>query len=209
MVFQEPLLTVLASAMNKVLSLDDDMAVKLKPCVGKVLELRVLPMQFCIRLLFMDHGIQFVPNLVSPPDAVIESDIGGYLQLGLGASEKMRTLFQSSVYLSGDVYFAQDVQKVLGQWHIDWEDQLAPYVGDIAAYQLVRVLRQGKQQLKTIQASVWRQMTHYLQYEGAILPTREAVQCFCTEVDQLAMAVDRLEAKINAMAPVLSESCRS
>ena len=83
---------------------------------------------------------------------------------------------------------------------IDWSEPLAKIMGDGLAYQLAQSGKKlsswGKDTVRSVSAS----FSEYLQEESRDVITDTELDIFYQQVDQLRDDVDRLQAKITAIA---------
>lgn len=91
----------------------------------------------------------------------------------------------------------QQVKKLFDEMDIDWEGHLAHFTGDVVAHQLGSFMRKGLSFTKRIDESMRQNMSEYLQEELRILPSKNELEDFYKEVDELSLSVERLQAHVN------------
>lgn len=192
-------LTLLQKAVNKALSLDESMPQKLNALQGKVLEIVITPLNVHFFMRFEAQQLQLLLHCEQAPDTIIHSSPLGLIRLSLLPSSKVRSLFNDKIRLSGDVELGQRVKALFDEIDVDWEGHLAHFTGDVVAYQLGSFVRKGLQFKKELNESMQKNMTEYVQEELRLFPTREEINDFFDDVDNLVLDVERLQAHINQL----------
>jgi ubiquinone biosynthesis protein UbiJ len=192
-------LLVLQTAINHALSLDEAMPMKLRPLHNKILEIIISPLNVNFFMSFSDAGLCLLAEHHDPADAIIQSSPLGLIRLSLLPVSKVRSLFNDEVQISGDIELGQQVKKLFDTIDIDWESHLARFTGDVMAYQLGSFVRKGLAFKRHVAESLHHNVTEYLQEELRAFPPREEVEDFFNDVDELALRVERLSARINPL----------
>lgn len=102
----------------------------------------------------------------------------------------------SGVRIEGDAGTAQALEKLFRQLDPDWERLATERFGEVIGHQVWRLARDvldlGRHGLGT----AGDQVARYLREESGLLVTREEVDRFVSEVDELREATDRLESRL-------------
>jgi len=152
---------------------------------------------FAVRFIFRDGAVQLVGNN-EPADAVIS---GGPLSLRrLLGEEPQAPIRDGSVRISGDADVAQGFQELLRLALPDPEEELSRLIGDAAAHQVGNTVRNFANWTRHARRSVGRSLGEFLQEERRVLPTRTEVNEFYNEVDDLVLAVERVEARLKRLS---------
>ena len=101
--------------------------------------------------------------------------------------------------MTGDTELGQQVKKLFDEMDIDWEGHLAHFTGDVVAHQIGSFVRKGMAFKKQFDESMRQNVTEYLQEELRIVPSRNELDDFFTEVDELSLSVERLQAHVNQL----------
>lgn len=109
-------------------------------------------------------------------------------------------LFSGGVEIRGDVELGRRFKEILGSIGIDWEEQLARIVGDVAAHQAGNLVRGIAAWGWGVLDSLSRDMVEYLQEERHQVPPAAEIDAFLSDVDQLRIDADRLEARVRRLA---------
>ena len=132
-------------------------------------------------------------------DTIIHSNPIGLIRLSLLPASKARSLFNDKIRMSGDIELGQQVKKLFDDMDIDWEGHLAHFTGDVVAHQIGSFVRKGMEFKKQFSHSMRHNMTEYLQEELRVFPSRNELDDFFNDVDELSLNVERLQAHINQL----------
>jgi ubiquinone biosynthesis protein UbiJ len=106
---------------------------------------------------------------------------------------------KNGLSIEGDMDFVHDIQLLLQQTSIPWEEYLSYLTGDLIANRLTLFC----QKISTFTASTKKKsvadLLNYIQEEKRFLPTREEVEDFYEELTLLCQKIDRIEARYNRL----------
>ncbi|ASQ47410.1 ubiquinone biosynthesis accessory factor UbiJ [Legionella clemsonensis] len=190
-------LKALQKAINHALALDESIPDKIIALHGKVLEIIVAPLGANFFILFEQEQLKLLAHYDGKPDTIIHSSPLGLIRLSFLPASKARSLFNDKIRLSGDVELGQAVKNLFDELDIDWEGHLAHFTGDVVAHQVGSLFRQGFAFKKQLQESFHHNMANYLHEELRLFPSREEIEDFYKDIDQLALDVERLQAHVN------------
>ena len=103
----------------------------------------------------------------------------------------------SYVTISGDADFARTISELANTLRWDLEEELAPWVGDIAAVRIANAARQFLGTAKLTSQKLAENMAEYWLEENPTLLYRHAGEEFTTEVARLRDDVERLSKRID------------
>jgi len=103
------------------------------------------------------------------------------------------------VRVSGDAEFAQALSDVLQNLRPEPEEDLARFVGDVAAVRIVGFLRAMAQQVREGGARLATTTADYFAAENPLLATREDVDRFAAGVASLRDAVERVAKRLERL----------
>jgi ubiquinone biosynthesis accessory factor UbiJ len=192
-------LMALQKALNHALSLDESRRSKIQALHGKRLEIIVSPLNIHFFMCFQHTEIQLLSHHNQPPDTVIHTSPLGLIRLSLLPASKVRSLFNDSIKLSGDLELGEQVKRLFDELDIDWEGHLAHFTGDVVAHQIGSFFRQGIAFKRHLNTSVTQNITSYLQDECRLFPPREEINDFFHDVDDIVLRMERLSAHINQL----------
>lgn len=189
-------LKALEKAINHGLSLDESTADKMTALEGKVIEIIVAPLDVNFFIAFEQQQLKLLAQFSGQPDTVIHSNPLGLIRLSFLPASKARSLFNDKIRLSGDIETGLAVKKIFDELDIDWEGHLAHFTGDVVAFQVGSIVKQGLAFQRQLTHSMRYNLTDYLQEELRLFPTREEVNDFFNDIDSLSMDVERISAQI-------------
>ncbi|HEI6754809.1 TPA: SCP2 sterol-binding domain-containing protein [Legionella pneumophila] len=190
-------LKALQTAINQAMKLDEQMPQKIQKLDGKTLEMVITPLNVNFYIRFKGSEMQLLHRIDGRPDTIIHSNPIGLIRLSLLPTSKARSLFNDKIRISGDIELGQSVKKLFDEIDIDWEGHLAHFTGDVVAHQIGSFVRKGLEFKNQFSTSMQQNITEFLQEELRISPSRNELEDFFAEVDELMLSVDRLQAHIN------------
>ncbi|QRN02458.1 hypothetical protein GH742_00405 [Legionella sp. MW5194] len=193
-------LKALQTAINGALALDDTMPEKIAALHGKRIEVVVSPLDIRFFITFEKQQLLLLDSCPEHPDTVIHSNPLGLIRLSFLPASKARSLFNDKIRLSGDTELGYQVKKLFDELDIDWEGHLAHFTGDVIAHQLGSLVKRGRAFTNHFTQSMQHNMTHYLHDELRLFPSREEIEDFFRDIDELGHDVERLTARINLLA---------
>lgn len=192
-------LKALQTAINNALSLDESMPQKISSLHGKVIEIILAPLEVNFFITFEQQQLQLLDHYEGHPDTIIHSNPLGLIRLSFLPASQARSIFNDKVRLSGDVELGEKVKKLFDELDIDWEGHLAHFTGDVVAYQIGSLFRQGLEFQRQVTSSIRNNFTEYFQEELRLFPPREEINDFFNDIDHLSHDVERLEAQIKLL----------
>lgn len=182
--------------INHLINLDPYLKDYLQPLAFKTVAVSCC--EYPEKILYCKFEEQRVQLSLLPADTV-DAEISGplYGLLMLAIHKQNADLRQSKVVFSGDLSVAQALQQFMFQLNIDWEEELSKYTGDVFAHSAVSMCKKIKSYSQYASTSLESMITEYLQEESGLLPTSYEIKNFLNSVDELRLATDRLEAKLN------------
>lgn len=192
-------LIALQKAINKAILLDDQMPNKLQALHGKIIEMIITPLDVNFFIQFKGQQIYLLDAYDGKADTTIHSSPIGLIRLSLLPTSKARSLFHDKVRMSGDIELGQDVKKLFDEMDIDWEGHLAHFTGDVVAHQIGSLFRKTISFKNQLSDSMRNNISEYLQEELKVLPTRNELDDFFHDIDNISLDVERLQAQINQL----------
>lgn len=197
--FADPLLARLEAALSVALShllrTNSDTAARLVALEGSVIEVALRDSARSAYALPGAHGV----TLKRRHEGVVAVKVSGRVADFLAyarASRRGDSLGAGRIEIAGDLAIAQQVQALLAELSIDWEELLSRTIGDVPAHQVGRAARAlfalGKQAL----AKFERDTADYLKHESRLVVSRLELEQFGRAVFSLADDIERLEARI-------------
>jgi ubiquinone biosynthesis protein UbiJ len=144
-----------------------------------------------------DKQLRLAQNFSKEADATFTGSLPSLMSLLL---QKHPNLHGSGVEVEGDMQKAQAIQKILSASSIDWEYHFSRLFGDIPvqtasdfAHKTVESTRRNLDSLK-------KNLDEYIHEEARLLPGKEELEIFYSDLDALKLRLDRLQARINCLS---------
>jgi ubiquinone biosynthesis accessory factor UbiJ len=201
MMILSALLKPMEKLVNGILALDKEKAQQLQSLAGKVIQIQFLPIDFSCYLIIHHHTVQLANSTDEFPHTVIRGTPIALTHL-LYHQAKM---LPENVSITGDLLVLQSLKNIIGTIEIDWEEQLARYIGDIAAHTVCQQWRNMCRYQRNAITSFIRSNKEFWQEELQIFPPRNELTDFFDDVDTLRNDVERLAARIELI--LQSETC--
>ncbi|MDH5229474.1 MAG: SCP2 sterol-binding domain-containing protein [Gammaproteobacteria bacterium] len=191
------LLSTLEIALNRALALDPDSMARIQRLSGNVvcLDIQGIDLQIFIAMNF--DGIQLLNEIEHVADATIR---GKLFTLGHHVlTKKKQAFFSGDIVIEGDMELGRQVQHLLNQLDIDWEEGLSHMLGDVAAHQLATMGRDFFSWIKKAGAHLAMDSAEFVQHEKNYVPSKYEVESFLYQVDDLRGQVDRLSQRVQKL----------
>ena len=188
----------LEKAVARIIELDVVTARRLGELDGQVLQIcsTLPPLEFFIR--FRGAGLDLLTVCEDPVTASLKGTAAELLKLTL-ADEPMAQLQQCDIELSGSSDLLLMLAGILQEAEFDWEALLAQHTGGIIAHALGTVARTTAETSRHIADTFLATLPEYLQEELRLLPASGEVEAFQEDLDDMRLAADRLEARIQQL----------
>ncbi len=188
----------LETTINRYLALDPEGAARITDLRGKVILIEVADFDTRLYLIPGPTGIHLYGDYAGTPDCVLRATPLALARLGVSRRKEDR-LFSGEVRIDGDTHLAQAFGDFLSGLEVDWEEQLARLVGDVAAYRIGSRIRAAGHWGRRTADTLTEDVKEYLQEEARLLPGRHEIQGFLDEVDLVRDGVERLAARIERL----------
>lgn len=194
----------LEAAINRLLRLDPDTLVRIGDLEGKVIRLRIAgaPSRE-IFVLPSKTGLHLRDRHDGEPNVTLTGDVPVFARLALRRLIP-DVVATGEVQISGDIELGQRFQRLLEKIDIDWEEQAARVLGDVAAHQLGNVLRDMRVWSNQTLQTLGQDLAEYLQEESRLLPSSARAEAFGQAVETLRHEVERLEKRLERLRAMAS-----
>lgn len=184
--------------LNAIVRRDPHIAKKLAAFDSKCIEVVSLRPNFSLHIRFEDDTIKLSAidsqTLGIQADATITGNAESLLSL-LTKKSDQRALADSAIDISGDATLVQDLHVTIESLDVDWQDYLAPILGDVLSNELGEMQSNARDWSKSAGTSMQRGVRDYLSEEARLVPSELEVDSFSNRLDQLRLSIDRLAAK--------------
>ncbi len=192
------LLAGLERTLNTLLARDPAAPSRLARLAGQRLLVRLERPELAMAIHFHGGGLDLqCPDEIDEAayDAVVELDAETAGAL-LGGADMERLMFQGQLAIRGRIPLLEATRDLLLDLDLDWEGELARWLGDIPAHSLAEGLRRlGRFGLRT-REEFCTDLSEYLVEEARLLPGRPQMEVVRDHLTELEVATDRLEARL-------------
>lgn len=188
--------------LNRVLAKDPHLQSRLVNFAGKSLQINVHPPGIMVTALLEKSRIRLLSTEAELLDIQITASISGNVsQLLPLILEKRdnRPLSNPALAITGDASFIQELHASLSSLDIDWDDYLAPLLGNLITNELSHISNDIRNWSKQASVNMRRNVNEYLTEEERIFPKKEQLDDFSEELDYLKIRIDRVNAKASIL----------
>lgn len=191
------ILNVIEKILNSYLQLDAETPQRLAALAGKVIAIKFHYPTVTLYYLITKDGIRLVEQYDNKVDVMLETSPLDFLRLSV--SHGTASIIATQIKVIGDTETAQQFKELFANLEIDWEEQLSHVTGDFIAHQIGNFFHMITTWAKQSKDILSQDLADYLHEEARLIPSREELQDFFAEIDQLRDSVDRLELRINRL----------
>ena len=189
----------LESMINRLLSLDRETLDDLGGLSGKVIRLELINTgQPVISLIIRERAIEVDTEYAGTGDVLIRGtplDLLVYMR----SSSDDRSAVTGNMEIRGDLGLAQDFQRLLRRFEVDWEEQAARLVGDTLARKTSNTVTMSTDFLRRLKEKIELDLSEYVLYETEVLPEKEEIEGFNNSVDTLRDDFERLKQRVHKL----------
>ncbi|WP_249978424.1 ubiquinone biosynthesis accessory factor UbiJ [Vreelandella olivaria] len=131
-------------------------------------------------------------------DAIIELTPETFSEWLSGASIE-RLMFEGKLSVRGRTHLVEATRDLLFDLDIDWEGEMARWLGDIPAHSLAEGLRRVARWGIRAKDELLQDVTEYVVEEARLLPGRQQRDVLRDHLTELEVATDRLAARLNRL----------
>lgn len=192
-------IAALASAekiINTALRYDPATRIGLAQLEGKILAVQISAPALNFFVMPMDDELRLMSNWDGDVDTRIT---GSLLALAQLSQTEIHNLKDSGVTVMGDLNLLTDLQRLMKNLDIDWEEMLSQFTGDIIGHQAAQLIRAKFGWVKDRAQSAQRLTREFLTEELKTLPGKPELENFYQQVDNVRLAVDRAAARVEKL----------
>lgn len=182
-------------AIQTALNLDAETKNELAGLRGKCFCLQFIAPNATLYLIPDPDGLRVEERSLKDPDVTVTGTFLSFAKMGLGQS----SMTDGDIRIEGDAESAQQLQKVLKNLDLDWEELIARIIGDSPARKAGNVIRGFSEWLSETVDLSRENTADYFKEEKKILVTDVAMKQFEQSVGELRRDVDRTAGKIAAL----------
>lgn len=174
--------------VNRVLAMDVEAVAALNRLAGRTVAVVLTDTRYRLFCNLTGDGVRLFEEAPETPDVTVRGTPTAFLDFVRGD--------RTSIDISGDVALAQEIQAVLKNLDLDWEEPLSMWIGDALARRTGNLIRDAVRFLSHTQRTLELDIGEYLRYEKEILPERGEIDTFNAAVDTLRNDAERLKIRI-------------
>lgn len=192
------LISVMETALNSYLHLDDHIEQLLAPMAGKVIAIHITPFDETLYLCPGERRMQFLENYGGEADARLSGSLSALGLMGLSATP-MRSFFKGEVRIEGDSQLAGRLQRLFEKLDINLQSRLAGFVGDDLASRFSSLFRGSRDWSRHTMSSFRLNLQEFLQEETRDLPAKAEAEQLFQAIDQCRDDLERLEQRLSRL----------
>jgi len=189
----------LEMAINGALRWDPGSRQKLQQLAGHVFHFQCQSPHLSLYLLPTREQLRLCAVFEGSADTTLTGSASDFAMLAR-ASDPANALINGELQLQGDSGALITLQSIVKQLDLDWEAPLANLFGDVIGHSLGRGIRRGLSFGRRAMTGATSALSEFLQQESELLASPAQLALFYSEVSQLSMRADRLEARIDKLA---------
>lgn len=140
-----------------------------------------------------------VTTLTERADCTINTSISTLRELK--AEQQITELIkQNKLDLTGDIKVAQQFASLAENLDIDWQSELANYIGDIPTYKLTQLGQKLSSKVQFATKQIKADASEYIVHEKRLVVTRSQVEQFNQQVTELNKQVDDISQRISKLS---------
>jgi ubiquinone biosynthesis protein UbiJ len=185
--------------LNRVLAMDSTALPRLARLSGRVIAVECTAPALQLFILPSASGLQLAAQWEGATDCRLRAPAASLLQLAT-SPDKTRILHSPEVSLDGDSAALLELTGILQDLELDWEYELARWLGPLGSQLLGSHLRSRVNWSSQALDSLRLNLADYLSEESRSLVGQREADARFAELDRLKLALDRLDARIERIA---------
>jgi ubiquinone biosynthesis protein UbiJ len=187
--------------LNALLARDPAAPARLEALAGSRLLIRLEQPHLPLLLHFHRGGIDLLRAETldeASADAVVELTPEALSEWVSGTSVE-RLMFEGKLSVRGRTYLLESARELLTDLDIDWEGELARWLGATPAHSLAEGLRRAARWGLRAKNELMTDVSEYVFEEAQLLPGRQQRDVLRDHLTELEVATDRLEARLKRL----------
>ncbi|MEM6988024.1 MAG: SCP2 sterol-binding domain-containing protein [Pseudomonadota bacterium] len=187
--------SALSAALDHAFAQNDEARAALSDHVGGLLTVELTSPALSVHALVLEQSIDVLSVNDEIADATLQTDLSGLIALSRGPD----ALLAGKARVRGDLRLVEGIHRAVTLLAIDWEDQLAPLIGDTLAHKASTLFSRVKQDGRRNWSQHSDDMQRYLQHESGLLVSRTVWRQLTDDADTLRADIDRLAARLSRL----------
>ncbi len=193
------LATLLETAINRVLALDEDTPARLQHLDDRMLQLDLEGVGISLFFAFTTTRVHVSIDTSDEPDTIISGSPFALFAMAVPEGDSGWGGTGSRVNISGDATLARDLERLFSRLDPDWESTLSNLFGDVWGHQVAAGIRSGAEQAKEAVGKTAEMVSEFLKRDEGTLVKVAEISAFTDAVDKTRVAVERLEDRLAIM----------
>jgi len=194
----QALYAVLEQLINPLIRLDPASKQRLARLNQRLIALQTSSPELKIFVHCHQEGISLHSQWDRPADVTLRAPASRLLKM-LTSENPRHQLYADDVSIEGNIGAMQDLQQLLLDLDIDWENQLANLVGDIPAQTAGQLLKRWSSWKSRACRTQFQNLREYLLYESNLFPSPPEREYFTERLELLRQKTDRLAARLERL----------
>ncbi len=196
---RQALLASAEQGLNRVLRLDPTALPRLARLAGRIIEIDCSAPAMQLFVLVEEDGLRLASSWTADADCRLRAPASSLVRL-LVSRQKTAVLHEPQVSIDGDSGVLMSLAEVLQDLELDWEYEASRWLGPVGAQLLGTGVRTPTRWLRESGDSLRQDLADYLTEESRALVGQQEAEARFSEIDDLKLALDRLEARIERLA---------
>ncbi|HAV88819.1 SCP2 sterol-binding domain-containing protein [Pseudomonas sp. S5(2021)] len=196
---RQALLASAEQGLNRVLRLDPTALPRLARLAGRIIEIDCSAPAMQLFVLVEEDGLRLASSWAADADCRLRAPASSLVRL-LVSRQKTAVLHEPQVSIDGDSGVLMSLAEVLQDLELDWEYEASRWLGPVGAQLLGTGVRTPTRWLRESGDSLRQDLADYLTEESRALVGQQEAEARFSEIDELKLALDRLEARIERLA---------
>lgn len=196
---RQALLASAEQGLNRVLRLDPTALPRLARLAGRIIEIDCSAPAMQLFVLVEEDGLRLASSWAADADCRLRAPASSLVRL-LVSRQKTAVLHEPQVSIEGDSGVLMSLAEVLQDLELDWEYEASRWLGPVGAQLLGTGVRTPSRWLRESGDSLRQDLADYLTEESRALVGQQEAEARFSEIDDLKLALDRLEARIERLA---------
>jgi len=196
---RQALLASAEQGLNRVLRLDPTALPRLARLAGRIIEIDCSAPAMQLFVLVEEDGLRLASSWAADADWRLRAPASSLVRL-LVSRQKTAVLHEPQVSIDGDSGVLMSLAEVLQDLELDWEYEASRWLGPVGAQLLGTGVRTPTRWLRESGDSLRQDLADYLTEESRALVGQQEAEARFSEIDDLKLALDRLEARIERLA---------
>ena len=183
------------TAINRILQLDSTVQARMSALTGQVIAINCTQPEITLYLIPLETGLQLTHSWHAPADCTLTAPASLLLKL-MTSPDKSPVLHHPDVVLDGNSSLLLELSDILQNLELDWEYEVSRWLGPVPTALLSGHLRSRHHWALQAMQSLHLNSADYLAEESRTLVGHSEAQVRFSEIDQLKIDLDRLDARV-------------